>query len=108
MWQVVEWVLAPVRVAWSAPDWPQHLASPPAFYAHYVDIQQDAQGRPQVCSTHRCVKAFPPSFTNVPAACHLQCSAQRCVSVTDPCLACELHRQGAAWLGRSSITRCIS
>ena len=57
--QVVEWVLAPVRAVWSAPDWPGHLASPRAFYAHYVDIQQDAQGRPQVCPITRCVQPLP-------------------------------------------------
>lgn len=65
-WQVVEWVLAPVRAVWSAPSWPQHLASPQAFYSHYIDIQQDAQGRPQVrflesASSIKMLHAFPQS-----------------------------------------------
>jgi hypothetical protein len=46
--QVVEWVLGPIRAAWTSPDWLRHLSSSNAFYARFIDITVSSDGRAEV------------------------------------------------------------
>ena len=50
--QVVEWVLGSVRSTWTAPEWGQHVASPAAFLAHYMPVEQSPQGVAEVLLAH--------------------------------------------------------
>ena len=50
--QVVEWVLSPIRAAWTNQDWLRHLATPDAFYARFVNITAAADGRAEVHDKH--------------------------------------------------------
>ena len=46
--QVVEWVLGPVRTAWTSPQWQQRLSSMDAFMACFLPLQQAPDGTLQV------------------------------------------------------------
>ncbi len=42
--QVLSWTLAPVRAAWASPALSAALASPAAFFGHYIGLQPDPAG----------------------------------------------------------------
>ena len=59
-WQVVEWVLGPIRAGWTRPDWLRHLATPDAFYARFVSVTEAADGRAEVPKS--CMYSLNPVF----------------------------------------------
>ena len=42
--QVLQWTLAPVRAAWASPALAAGLASPAAFFSHYIALQPNPAG----------------------------------------------------------------
>lgn len=42
--QVLQWTLQSVRAAWAQPEVAASLASPAAFYSHYIALQPDPAG----------------------------------------------------------------
>lgn len=41
-----------MRSAWTAPEWYQHVASPAAFLAHYMPVEQSPQFIAEVLLLH--------------------------------------------------------
>ena len=69
--QVVEWVLGPIRAAWTSQDWLCHLASADAFYARFINITAAADGRAEVY-TQSCISTSRLQEHNIRLTCQAE------------------------------------